>query len=73
MTYPFGLDDVASSLYYITQHYNSLVDYNTSFKDPHRFNPIYLLLHNQILQFKKDDIDKFTFNKNFYRNFYSFS
>lgn len=73
MTYPFGLDDVASSLYYITQHDNSLVDYHTSFKDPHRFNPIYLLLHNQILQFKKDDIDKFTFNKNFYRNFYSLS
>ena len=40
MTYPFGLDDVASSLYYITQHDNSLVDYHTSFKDPHRFNPI---------------------------------
>ena len=73
MTYPFGLDEVASSLYHIIQNDNSLVDYHTSFSDPHRFTPLYLLLHNQILHFKKDDIDNFTFNKNFYHNFYSLS
>lgn len=73
MTYPFGLDEVASSLYHIIQNDNSLVDYHTSFSDPHRFTPLYLLLHNQILHFKKDDIDNFIFNKNFYHNFYSLS